>query len=423
MKPPAQLNAFRSLTSSQRAFGTGQPQQLRRTAAALQLTQHRRPRPAKSPQRAFAFSAVSPSLPPNSSRSFQTSSATRSQPPSHFSYGVSAAYSAKRESLLLMKNHFTFNPFLRLKETNGKRNKRARPRSGQDAFFISNVGTTGAVSFGVADGVGGWVNSGVDPADFAHTMCEYMSNLASKFPESLDTPLAAPKRLLELAYSKVLEDNTVFAGGSTVCAGTAEPDGRLEVANLGDSGYVHLSPAAVRYVSSPQTHAFNTPYQLSKLPKIMQEQIDVFGADEKHYAEAPDESQITNHQLRHGDVLVFATDGVWDNLSSEDTMRIVGRYMGGLEGWVHTEEGIVPGPKISELALGAFNETGDGKSTTLPSVLAMAITREAKEASLNTKRDGPFAKEVKRLFPYENWSGGKADDICVVVVIAIEEKV
>jgi len=32
---------------------------------------------------------------------------------------------------------------------------------GEDAFFISQQGST---AFGVADGVGGWANSGINPA-------------------------------------------------------------------------------------------------------------------------------------------------------------------------------------------------------------------------------------------------------------------
>jgi len=55
-------------------------------------------------------------------------------------------------------------------------------------------------------------------------------------------------------------------------------------------------------------------------------------------------------------------------------------------------------------------------------MVAMAVTKEAKEASLNTKRDGPFAREVQRLYPSENWRGGKADDIACVVAVAVEDK-
>jgi protein phosphatase PTC7 len=45
----------------------------------------------------------------------------------------------------------------------------------------------------------------------------------------------------------------------------------------------------------------------------------------------------------------------------------------------------------------------------------------AKQASVNTKRDGPFAKEVKKYYPHEGWHGGKVDDICVVIAIVSED--
>jgi protein phosphatase PTC7 len=35
--------------------------------------------------------------------------------------------------------------------------------------------------------------------------------------------------------------------------------------------------------------------------------------------------------------------------------------------------------------------------------------------------DGPFAKEVQKYYPNEDWRGGKVDDICVVVAIVVEE--
>ena len=58
----------------------------------------------------------------------------------------------------------------------------------------------------------------------------------------------------------------------------------------------------------------------------------------------------------------------------------------------------------------------------LQSKLATNIVSEAKSASLDTRRDGPFAKEVQRHYPGENYRGGKVDDICVVVAVVVEEK-
>ena len=45
---------------------------------------------------------------------------------------------------------------------------------------------------------------------------------------------------------------------------------------------------------------------------------------------------------------------------------------------------------------------------------------EAKEASQNEKRDGPFAKEASRFYPHEPYHGGKVDDISVLVVIPVD---
>ena len=67
---------------------------------------------------------------------------------------------------------------------------------------------------------------------------------------------------------------------------------------------------------------------------------------------------------------------------------------------------------------------GDGlpkqPGNTLQTLLAVSITTVAKTASLDSKRDGPFAKEVKKFYPGEDYHGGKVDDICVVVAIVVK---
>ena len=39
---------------------------------------------------------------------------------------------------------------------------------------------------------------------------------------------------------------------------------------------------------------------------------------------------------------------------------------------------------------------------------------------MNTKVDGPFAREVQRRFPNESYRGGKIDDICVLVAVVVK---
>ncbi len=61
---------------------------------------------------------------------------------------------------------------------------------GEDAFFISQERST---AFGVADGVGGWVNSGINPAGLIH-----LSISALSWPGS---PMRAVVHLSENHYA------------------------------------------------------------------------------------------------------------------------------------------------------------------------------------------------------------------------------
>jgi protein phosphatase PTC7 len=352
-----------------------------------------------------------------------TSHNWRSAP--QYSYHVASSYSAKQDRFNADANLFTNPPYdpskaaiTDLKECKHSINKRHRAKSGQDAFFYSQIGTTNATAFGVADGVGGWVESGLDPADFSHGLCEYMSCAARAWPHGSNTTSLHPRDLLQVAYDEVIEDDSIEGGGTTACLAVAEPDGNVEVANLGDSGFMHLGGNAVRHFTQPQTHAFNTPYQLSKTPQRMLVQMAVFGGPTT-LSDLPKESSVTHHKVRHGDVLVFATDGVWDNLSPQDALGIVSRQMVDLGAWVERDGAIEVGQNLAKL-VHADSAQKAGKGC-LQAKVAVAIAKEAKETGLNTRRDGPFAKEVQKAYPGENWHGGKPDDIAVVIAIVLEE--
>ncbi|KAH8656999.1 5-azacytidine resistance protein azr1 [Tricladium varicosporioides] len=350
-----------------------------------------------------------------SSRPFSTSRISQST--SKFSYGISASFSAKDRRYNPERNVFNFNPYNHIRAR--RKDKRTRPDSGQDAFFISRVGDSPDVAFGIADGVGGWVDSGVDPADFAHGFCDYMAHAAyTHKPEESKTPLSA-RSLMQRGYEDICHDNTVRAGGSTACVGIVNGSGNMEVANLGDSGFVQLRLNAVHSYSEPQTHAFNTPYQLSIVPKKILAQAAAFGGTQ--LCDFPKDANVSQHSLRHGDVLVFASDGVWDNLSRQDILKIVSKIMLGARAWVHTEKGIDVGSGLQSFIMADDGKSGAEEIPSLQSFLAVGITGEAKAASVNTKLDGPFAREVQREFPHENWRGGKVDDICVVVAVVCED--
>ena len=387
---------------------------------------------AASPTALFAAPTCpvphSTSAAPPGLRSFHSSSHDRSNSSAtQFSYHVAASYSAKGHKFLPERDVFTrdiFNPakanFSGLKACKAALDKRRRPNSGQDSFFCSQVGTTRATAFGVADGVGGWAESGVDPADFAHGLCEYMACAARLWPEESESASLHPKELLQVGYDEVMADTSIVGGGSTACLAVAELDGNVEVANLGDSGFMHLGLNQVRHFTQPQTHAFNTPYQLSKTPERMLVQMAVFGGSTA-LSDVPKESNVTHHRVRHGDVLLFATDGVWDNLSPQDALTVVSRTMLSLGAWVEKNNVVEVSDTLNALTQADRREKADAGS--LQSRLAIAIAKEAKVTSLNTRRDGPFAKEVQKFYPGENWHGGKPDDIAALVAVVVEDDV
>jgi protein phosphatase PTC7 len=333
----------------------------------------------------------------------------------NFTYRIAASFSGKGTRFNSKKDLYAFDP--QGDSVFGSANRRKRPNSGQDALFVGSIGKSSNVAFGVADGVGGWVESGVDPADFSHGLCENMEAIAAK-TETGQEAHVRPQDLLQRSYDQIVREETVRAGGSTAVVAIGRENGSLEVANLGDSGFVQLRPNAVYYASEPQTHAFNTPYQLSIIPPEMLARSRAFGGQPLH--DFPKDASVTHHTVKHGDVLVFASDGVWDNLSPADILRITSRYMTGFNGWASGEEDNL----VVSNELRTLTEDGGLKAQekTMQSLLAVAITGEAKAVSMDQRRDGPFAREVKKYFPHEDWHGGKVDDICVIVAIAIENE-
>jgi protein phosphatase PTC7 len=158
-----------------------------------------------------------------------------------FSYRITASFSSKKQALDLTGNTYFHNgretylplSFEELTALNSAQRFKVRYKSGQDSFFVTN--TAEAVAFGVVDGVGGWADHGIDPAEFAHRLCEYMSHEASAYSNEkqkteLHSAIDVPRFLLQSGFEQVMEDETVLAGGSTACIGCATSDGMLHVA-------------------------------------------------------------------------------------------------------------------------------------------------------------------------------------------------
>ncbi|KAJ5674832.1 uncharacterized protein N7477_004766 [Penicillium maclennaniae] len=404
------------------------------TTCSLQATFFPRLRPSVAPSHALharAFHAAPARL-------------SRSSPASRISYRVAVSSSGKGRRFHPLKNAYNFDPSTSnvigvTRDKNPNARRLGRPDSGEDAFFVSQIGSeSNAVAFAVADGVGGWTESRVDPADFSHGLCGYMAETALAWDKSAKK--LRPKQLLQTGYDKIVADPTVKAGGSTASVGVALPDGHVELANLGDSGSVLLRRAAVHHYSIPQTHDFNTPYQLSIIPPRMRAQASTFGG--AYLEDFPRDASVTNVQMQHGDVLMLATDGVFDNLNNQDILKLVTSRMILTGAWtaapdvaVNVSDNLaaltVPGglaevfhpPSSSESIRDDHDDLSKRleSTLTLQSLLAASIAGEAKIASVDFRRDGPFAKEAQRYYPGDYYRGGKVDDICALIIVAVDE--
>lgn len=181
----------------------------------------------------------------------------------------------------------------------------------------------------------------------------------------------------------------------------------------------------MHHVSAPQQHAFNTPFQLSHLPAAISSQIANFGGGAP-LGDVPAHAHTSAHALRPGDVVVFGTDGLWDNLAPQDVLALVGARMRDEGVWIDAGAGARSDMAVADRTqwVRATSERAQGEKAPPPplqAALAVAVVTAAKQASLDRKRDGPFAKAVQRAYPRERWHGGKIDDICVVIVVVVED--
>jgi len=90
----------------------------------------------------------------------------------------------------------------------------------------------------VADGVGGWISSGIDPARYSKQLCKLIEDYTIKGD---DETLNDPTRIL---IDSVSENREV--GSCTCCIATLDRyDPKLFTANLGDSGYMLLRKSGI----------------------------------------------------------------------------------------------------------------------------------------------------------------------------------
>ncbi|KAI0928726.1 hypothetical protein AcW1_005890 [Taiwanofungus camphoratus] len=291
-------------------------------------------------------------------------------------------------------------------------------RIGEDFFYVQEMRSQSGVSIGIADGVGGWVDSGVDPSMFSQALMYHAHRYAkdSWAGEPETDPMQEyeereqvegwelyPAECLELAHGGVLRERAVQAGSSTACLLTLNASsGVLRAANLGDSGFSIIRSSAVIYQQRVQQHFFNCPKQLSKLPtstpRFSRACID-----------SPRDAETYETKLRDGDIVLAYTDGLSDNVFPAELLAIcslVSRQFAvapSLERHQHWEQAV---------------QEKENSEDQMVQTIAERIVDYARLCMANKTRVSPFERAAAREGMY--FRGGKMDDVTVVVALVRE---
>ncbi|KAG0337264.1 hypothetical protein BG004_007713, partial [Podila humilis] len=258
--------------------------------------------------------------------------------------------------------------------------------AGEDAFF--HVSTPSRVALGVADGVGGWSEVGVDPALFSWALMDNAETVArlsdvnsgSEDKENREHKVLDAQTILDGAYSELVKGGKVEAGSSTACIlSLCKLTGTLKASNLGDSAYLLIRDNRCIYESPSQQHFWNCPYQLTVLPPG-------YPGAGAHVMDMPKDAAQTTHQLQDGDVIVLATDGFWDNVFTKEAIDLVDRELGDI---------IKSRDSSSSSSLSSSSSVEDVVGRVR--ALSKRLTNTARRFSLDQKRLSPFSQGARHI--------------------------
>ncbi|KAF7129342.1 hypothetical protein RHSIM_Rhsim10G0056600 [Rhododendron simsii] len=221
---------------------------------------------------------------------------------------------------------------------------------GEDAYFVA-----GKNWLGVADGVSQWSKEGINPGIYAR---ELMANCQKIVSNCNSMPLPKPEEVLNQSAL-----GAKSPGSSTVLV--AYFDGwALHVANIGDSGFIVIRNGVVYKKSSPRSFKFNCPYQIES-GDDPSELVEVYRVD-----------------LNDGDVIVTATDGLFDNLYNGEIASVVFKSL---------------------------------QANLKPEEIAEVLAVRAQKVGKSKTGWSPFADAAVQEDGYEGYTGGKLDDVTVIV--------
>jgi protein phosphatase PTC7 len=264
-----------------------------------------------------------------------------------------------------------------------------RDKGGEDAL------ATHEGMLAVADGVGGWNEVGVDPAKYSNELC---ANIKREFLKSGHQNYAHLKKIFIEAVNQ-----TRAMGSCTFVMCTLDLEKEyLHALNMGDSGYMLVRGKSQNENITPNKALNsilnkNNPTQNNKISEI----FDIIARSEEQQhsfnfpyqvgsqGDDPNQSETFIHNFKENDILILATDGLWDNLYEYQILNILQRF---------------------------YNPTTNKLQD--PNIVAKQIGEYCERISLDERWKSPFCMRSGGLY-----LGGKPDDITIIVAQIVRNEI
>jgi len=205
---------------------------------------------------------------------------------------------------------------------------------GEDAYFISP-----STNFmGVADGVSAWSAYALgNSAYISYYLMSYAKTFAEKgMKNTLSIVREAFNAVWALHEQKKMQ---VPNGSTTVCVVKLDDEGedgpRVQYSNLGDSMMMVVRPERfddmnVNLRIIHQSNKLYAPERVNGVPVPLQ--LCFYPYQGRRGTGAPeqvDKSETITLPLKKDDIIIVATDGLWDNISMDEVLKAVAASFAG----------------------------------------------------------------------------------------------
>ncbi|GAA5949824.1 hypothetical protein JCM3765_007706 [Sporobolomyces pararoseus] len=265
---------------------------------------------------------------------------------------------------------------------------------GEDAYFLRSD------SLGVADGVGGWSgHAGANPARWARKFMHHCSAELARY-ENIDDEMflqyyqVDPVEVMQRAFEKCLRESKDegIIGSSTALLAVLRND-ELHLANLGDCYCCVIRDNDYIFRSEEQQHSFNFPFQAGTNSK------DTPGKDAQRFMV----------KVKKDDIVLLASDGLVDNVFSDDLLEEILRFVS-----------VSPSPTPTPTTTSSSTTSGGPRYTLnkfSPQLVSESLCYRAKSVYDDPRAvASPFQNRAVEEGLY--YAGGKKDDVtCLIGVV------